>query len=609
MDTVLDRLERSIEDNIELENDLGIDAESYGIQELENRFRLFDNIKNEAFRLDNEHELNEEQKKRIDKITEIAYDKANQFNLIAERKHQELFELGKRRIEIGRQIRRLESDIEKDNNIVNVQVKEGYEKPESLAKLQEETQKRLDENKSSLKSLISEKANIIQRMRDLQFGERSKVKDMDESHELNDEENHEIENNNDLDNNFGEAVLETEEPNKEANINQSEDAPGNNGESSKETTSLETEEAKETIEPLPPVNESVDELDEKKDAEKEKSQNFEGQTQGSADQTSDEQNQSSEGEASEEQTQEQEPEEPIELDDEEPQIPNVKSNKPKITWKTILHVAAGIGLGAAVFFTAGPLGVGVMSLAGGLANKFLKQRRNEIARLNSLGISTKINTVVEPRPGIKGLIDRVKNKFRTEEGLRDMSWMINSAIITGTTLTVASTVNNLIQARNAAQTTTPSVEPNVKTNPAPVRTTPEPTPIQPKPEVVQTTAMPNVQQPVSQYDGIRIGEGVGDYNVSVGHISSDRAVMGLDTKPLLSQYVNKDSIFGRFASVNPDGSIGKVINTNGLSIEEFCATNGIDPSKVAVSVMDKAGTDQAWISASELVSGRGGQTL
>ena len=85
--------------------------------------------------------------------------------------------------------------------------------------------------------------------------------------------------------------------------------------------------------------------------------------------------------------------------------------------------------------------------------------------------------------------------------------------------------------------------------------------------------------------------------------------MGLDTKPLLSQYVNKDSIFGRFASVNPDGSIGQVINTNGLSIEEFCATNGIDPSRVAVSIMDKAGTDQAWISASELVSGMGGPTL
>lgn len=561
MDTVLDRLERSIEDNIELENDLGIDAESYGIQELQNRYELFDNIKNEAFRLDNEHELTEEQKERIDKITDTAYDKANQFNLIAERKRQEYFELGKRRIEINRQIKRLESAIEKDSNIVNVQVAEGYEKPESLAKLQEEARNRMEENEMSLNDLMAEKTNIIQKMRDLQFGERPKAKDIDKIEELNPEEEKSMENDNDLDN---EIIPETEEQVIEETL----DGQDSNSDNSGESFSEEPDEIEEPIEPLQPVNEEVEEQEEDKEEDKSK--------------------------------EEPEEEENIELDD-EPVMPNVKSNKPKITWKTILHVAAGIGIGAAVFFTAGPLGVGVMSLAGGLANKFLKQRRNEIARLNSLGISTKINTVVEPRPGIKGLVDRVKNKFRTEEGLRDMSWMINSAIITGTSLTVASTVNNLIQARNTAvpsvestpQTNTPSVEPKV---------TPEPTPL-------KATPKPVVEQSISQYDGIRIGEGVGDYNVSVGHISSDRAVMGLDTKPLLSQYVNKDSIFGRFASVNPDGSIGQVINTNGLSIEEFCATNGIDPSRVAVSVMDKAGTDQAWISASELVSGMGGPTL
>lgn len=561
MDTVLDRLERSIEDNIELENDLGIDAESYGIQELQNRYELFDNIKNEAFRLDNEHELTEEQKERIDKITDTAYDKANQFNLIAERKRQEYFELGKRRIEINRQIKRLESAIEKDSNIVNVQVAEGYEKPESLAKLQEEARNRMEENEMSLNDLMAEKTNIIQKMRDLQFGERPKAKDIDKIEELNPEEEKSMENDNDLDN---EIIPETEEQVIEETL----DGQDSNSDNSEKSFSEEPDEIEEPIEPLQPVNEEVEEQEEDKEEDKSK--------------------------------EEPEEEENIELDD-EPVMPNVKSNKPKITWKTILHVAAGIGIGAAVFFTAGPLGVGVMSLAGGLANKFLKQRRNEIARLNSLGISTKINTVVEPRPGIKGLVDRVKNKFRTEEGLRDMSWMINSAIITGTSLTVASTINNLIQARNAAvpsvestpQTNTPSVEPKV---------TPEPTPL-------KATPKPVVEQSISQYDGIRIGEGVGDYNVSVGHISSDRAVMGLDTKPLLSQYVNKDSIFGRFASVNPDGSIGQVINTNGLSIEEFCATNGIDPSRVAVSVMDKAGTDQAWISASELVSGMGGPTL
>lgn len=569
MDTVLDRLERSIEDNIELENDLGIDAESYGIQELQNRYELFDNIKNEAFRLDNEHELTEEQKERIDKITDTAYDKANQFNLIAERKRQEYFELGKRRIEINRQIKRLESAIEKDSNIVNVQVAEGYEKPESLAKLQEEARNRMKENEMSLNDLRAEKTNIIQKMRDLQFGERPKAKDIDKVEELNPEEEKSIENDNDIDN---EIIPEAEEQVIEETL----DGQDSNSDNSGESSSEESDEIEESIEPLQPVNEEVEEQEEDKEKDKEEDKE--------------------EGKSKEEP----EEEENIELDD-EPVMPNVKSNKPKITWKTILHVAAGIGIGAAVFFTAGPLGVGVMSLAGGLANKFLKQRRNEIARLNSLGISTKINTVVEPRPGIKGLVDRVKNKFRTEEGIRDMSWMINSAIITGTSLTVASTVNNLIQARNTAvpsvesipQTNTPSVEPKV---------TPEPTPLKATPE-------PVVEQSISQYDGIRIGEGVGDYNVSVGHISSDRAVMGLDTKPLLSQYVNKDSIFGRFASVNPDGSIGQVINTNGLSIEEFCATNGIDPSRVAVSVMDKAGTDQAWISASELVSGMGGPTL
>lgn len=561
MDTVLDRLEGSIEDNIELENDLGIDAESYGIQELQNRYELFDNIKNEAFRLDNEHELTEGQKERIDKITDTAYDKANQFNLIAERKRQEYFELGKRRIEINRQIKRLESAIEKDSNIVNVQVAEGYEKPESLAKLQEEARNRMEENEMSLNNLRAEKTNIIQKMRDLQFGERPKAKDIDKVEELNSEEEKSIENDNDLDN---EIIPEAEEQAIEETL----DGQDSNSDNSGESSSDEPDEIEEHIEPLQPVNEEVEEQEEDKEEDKSK--------------------------------EEPEEEENIELDD-EPVIPNVKSNKPKITWKTILHVAAGIGIGAAVFFTAGPLGVGIMSLAGGLANKFLKQRRNEIARLNSLGISTKINTVVEPRPGIKGLVDRVKNKFRTEEGLRDMSWMINSAIITGTSLTVASTVNNLIQARNTAvpsvestpQTNTPSVEPKVTSEPTPLKATPKPV----------------VEQSISQYDGIRIGEGVGDYNVSVGHISSDRAVMGLDTKPLLSQYVNKDSIFGRFASVNPDGSIGQVINTNGLSIEEFCATNGIDPSRVAVSVMDKAGTDQAWISASELVSGMGGPTL
>lgn len=525
MNVRMDRLEQVLQETIELEELAELDVEYYGLEELRKRFEIFDNVKNEAFQIENDNELSSEQKARIDKITDIAYENANKFNVIIEKKEAEYFELGKRRIEVSRQIKELEKAIEKDTNIASVQMAEGHEIPASLAKLQEDARKRIEENELALNDLMVEKSHIMQRMRELKYGgiPKGMTKGKD-------------------------PVKPTHDgPGKGGPDGPGPEGPGNGGpEGPGGTTGDGPINIGDPVPPVPPIG--------------------------------------PDGPG---------PEEP------EPVQPKVKSNKPKVTWKTILHVAAGIGLGAAVFFTAGPLGVGVMALAGGIANKFINKRRKEIAELNQLGLQSKINTVVEPRPGLKGLIDRVKNKFRTEEGLRDMSWMINSAIITGTTLTVASTVHNLIQAHNAA--TPAAVEPTPNPEPAPNITNPEPTvtPSQPTPTV----------DPVSQYDGIRIGSEVGDYNVSVGHISSDRAVMGIETKSLLSQYVNGDSIFGRFAAVNPDGSIGQVINTNGLSIEEFCAANGIDPSRVAVSVMDKAGRDQAWISASELVSGMGGPTL
>lgn len=527
MNVRMDRLEQVLQETIELEELAELDIEYYGLEELRKRFEIFDNVKNEAFQIENDNELSSEQKARIDKITDIAYENANKFNVIIEKKEAEYLELGKRRIEVSRQIKELEKAIEKDTNIASVQMAEGYEMPASLAKLQEDARKRIEENELVLNDLMVEKSHIMQRMRELKYGGIPKNMSKDR------------------------APVEPVPTGPEVVEPKPDDLVTPDGPDGPDGTD---------------GTDGTDGADDIDDLEEPK-----------------------------------EPDAPTDEDnlEDEPEVPKVKSNKPKVTWKTILHVAAGIGLGAAVFFTAGPLGVGVMSLTGGIANKFINKRRKEIAELNKLGLQSKINTVVEPRPGLKGLVDRVKNKFRTEEGLRDISWMINSAIITGTTLTVASTINNLIQANTATTpTTTPEPTPSPTPEPSPA---PAPAPT-PQPE-------PVVQQTVSQYDGIRIGSEVGDYNVSVGHISSDRAVMGIETKPLLSQYVNGDSVFGRFAAVNADGSIGQVINTNGLSIEEFCAANGIDPSSVAVSVMDKAGRDQAWISASELVSGMGGPTL
>ena len=61
--------------------------------------------------------------------------------------------------------------------------------------------------------------------------------------------------------------------------------------------------------------------------------------------------------------------------------------------------------------------------------------------------------------------------------------------------------------------------------------------------------------------------------------------------------------------MNSDGSIGQIINTNGLSLTDFCTQNGIDISQIAVDVARKDGASQAWISISELTKDIGGMSL
>lgn len=297
---------------------------------------------------------------------------------------------------------------------------------------------------------------------------------------------------------------------------------------------------------------------------------------------------------------------------ETPVIPVVKGNKPKVTWKTIAAIASGVAIGATVFFTAGPVGVAVMTVAGTIGKKIINNQRLRLARLGS---EVAIEKIEEPRPGIRGKFDKVKKYLKSDEGLRDMSSLLGAAIITGNVLNIASAIHNTVIANAPTPETLPlepeiaptpesiPVEPQI--NPTPEVLPVEPTPIEPTP-IVDTIPTPEI----TPYDNIVIGENVGSYNVSVGHDTAAWAVNGTNTETLLSQYVNGDSVFKSFASINPNGTVGQIINTDGLSITEFCAQNGLDINSVAVDVA--RGSDnasQAWVSASELIKGVGGPTI
>lgn len=282
----------------------------------------------------------------------------------------------------------------------------------------------------------------------------------------------------------------------------------------------------------------------------------------------------------------------------------VKKNNPKLTWKTALSVAAGIGIGTAVFFAAGPLGVGIMDAAGTIGKIAIKNKQKKLMNMTEAE-RHRITNVRTPRNGFEKVINNFKNYLNSEEGLRDMQWLISSAMITGSALSIGSAIQSKIAASKMPTAPseggiidTPVVEqtPNVNT----VATNVQPT------NIVQSQPVSVTQTP---YDNIILGNNVGGYNVSVGHTNAANAVNGFQSKTLISKYVNSESIFNRFAVINNDGSLGQIINTNGLSLTDFCTQNGIDISQIAVDVARKDGASQAWISISELTKDIGGMSL
>lgn len=276
---------------------------------------------------------------------------------------------------------------------------------------------------------------------------------------------------------------------------------------------------------------------------------------------------------------------------ETPENPVIIENAPKKTWKTWAMLAAGIGVGAAVFFTCGTVGVSVLAISGGIAKRLITKRRKKLEAQRLSG-ELPVEEVTEPEPGIKGKIEQLKKYFKSEEFCRDATWFLNGAIYTGLGLNVASSIYNLAQAKlGAADSVTATVKPHGDS------TLPDPS---------QVTPTKVVQDPTS---GIKIGGNVGDYNVSVGHDTASWATNGTHTENLISKYVNGDSIFKSFRVVNADGSLGQAINTNGLSITDFCNQTGVDPSQIAVDVANKNGASQAWVSVEELLKGVGGKSL
>lgn len=247
------------------------------------------------------------------------------------------------------------------------------------------------------------------------------------------------------------------------------------------------------------------------------------------------------------------------------EITNIEKQPSK--WQKWIAGAAGlaVGMGAvALIPTAGmaiSLTFGALNLGVGLWRKHVAKKNAELKKENEI---TKIE---EPNEKQKGVWAKFKKLMHDENFLRNTTWFLTGAVIGAG---VMSAVNKF---------TSPSVE------------TPP----------TDTITADKLQDPLSE---IKIGENVEGFNVTQGHDSAAWAVNNVNSETLLGQYVNEGSVFQRFAVVNPDGSIGQIINTQGTTLSDVLANSGLTAEQIAVDV-GKNGVSQAWISVEELLKGTG----
>ncbi len=267
-----------------------------------------------------------------------------------------------------------------------------------------------------------------------------------------------------------------------------------------------------------------------------------------------------------------------------------------VTPDKIAALVIGGAIGISVSLAFGHVGVMVMDLGIVLAKSKIKNQiiANQELEIKRLKGEIEAENIEQPS---NALLDKIKNSkvgqyFQSEEGLQALSWGLNAALIAGTATEIGKTIYNAKVAPKTTNsvTSTPKAEaaapePQVTTQPA----TPTPEAVTQAP----TPATPN-------YEGIKLGNQVGNYNVSHGYDTASYAVNNINRESLISNIVTKDSVFKRFAILNQDGTVAQIINTPGTSLADLASQYGAE--NIAVDVANSSGVSQAWTTAADLIS-------
>lgn len=257
-------------------------------------------------------------------------------------------------------------------------------------------------------------------------------------------------------------------------------------------------------------------------------------------------------------------------------ITNIEK-KPKVTWKTIGMLTAGLGLGATIGFAA-PAGVIIATGIGLAVAKWKVNKLRKAAEQRRLNGETEIKAIELPNNKVKAAIVKFKQYIKSEEGLRDIAWGLNGGLIGLALGKMAKGFTNLEELNKTSGMTS---EPQIETTPD-----------------LSNDAI--IETPSETIQDIRLGESIEGYDITQGHDTAYWAVNNINAETLNTDLVNGDSIFSGFRVVNPDGTLGASFTTEGTSLTEIINNTGLTPDQIAIDVAQN-GQSQAWIQASDIL--------
>ena len=111
-------------------------------------------------------------------------------------------------------------------------------------------------------------------------------------------------------------------------------------------------------------------------------------------------------------------------------------------------VAAGIGAGTLLFHSGAIVGMIGFATAGIV--KGIVEKKRGAARSRRLNGEVEIEDLDIPSSKLKEAAMKVKKYFKSEEGLRDVSWGLTSTMITTTALSIVNSIKSAIDAKKNA---------------------------------------------------------------------------------------------------------------------------------------------------------------